>query len=115
MGGDIVEILNDLAGEVLAHHPRGDPDGVGDALVGGAAVAFHDEAVQSEEDGAIMVVRIEMVLEKLGGRARDEEADLRADGALEGAAKKVGDESGGALQRLEGDVAGEAVGDDDVD
>ena len=88
MAGDIVEIVDDLAGDVLADHPRCHPDRVGDALLGSAAVALHDEAVQAEEDRAIMVVGIEMVLEQLGGGARDEEADLRAHRALEGAAQE---------------------------
>ena len=54
---DVGEILGDLAGQILAHHPRRDPDRVGDALVVGAAMALHDEAVEAEEDRAIMVVR----------------------------------------------------------
>ena len=82
---DVGEILGDLAGQVLAHHPRRHPDRVGDALVGGAAMALHDEAVEAEEDRAIMVVRIEMVAQQLGRRPRDQEADLRADRAGEGA------------------------------
>ena len=66
---DVGEILGDLAGQVLAHHPRRHPDRIGDALVGGAAMALHDEAVEAEEDRAIMVVRIEMVAEQFGRRA----------------------------------------------
>ena len=83
--GDVGEILGDLAGQVLAHHPRRDPDRIGDALVGGAAMALHDEAVEAEEDRAIMVVGIEMVAQQFGRRARDQEADLGADRAGEGA------------------------------
>ena len=115
LGRDVGEILGDLAGQVLAHHPRRDPDRIGDALVGGAAMALHDQAVEAEEDRAIMVVRIEMVAQQFGRRARDQEADLRADRAGEGALQQVGDEARRALERLQRDIAGKAVGDDHVD
>ena len=57
MGAEIVEVLADLPGDVVADHARGDPDGVGDALGIRAAVALHDQAVEPEEDRAIVIVR----------------------------------------------------------
>ena len=61
VGAEIVEIVADLAGDVVADHPRRDVDRVGDALGGGAAVALHDQAVEAEEDRAIVVVGVEVV------------------------------------------------------
>jgi hypothetical protein len=49
------------------------------ALLVGVAVAFHDDAVQAQEDRAIVIVRIEVVAQKLGRRARNQEADLGPD------------------------------------
>ncbi len=77
MGAEIIEILADLAGYVVADHRRGDADGVGDALVIGTAVAFHDQAVQPKEYRAIMIVGVEVDLEQVQRRLREREAGLR--------------------------------------
>ena len=68
MRAEIVEVLADLAGDIVADHPGGDADGIGDALGVGAAVALHDQAVEAEEDGAVMVVRVEVDLEHVERR-----------------------------------------------
>ena len=44
---------------------RGDADRVGDALGVGAAVALHHQAVEAEEDRAIMIVGIEVNLQQV--------------------------------------------------
>ena len=95
--------------------PHGDADRVGDALGLGAAMALHHQAVEAEEDRAIMVVGVEVDLEQVERRPRQREAGLGAKRALEGAAQQVGDEPRRALRGLERDVAGEAVGNDHVD
>ena len=69
VGAEIVEIVADLPGDVVADHARGDADGVGDALRVRAAVALHDQAVEAEEDRAVMVVGVEMDLEQVERRA----------------------------------------------
>ena len=60
-GAEIAEILGDPAGEIVAHQLGGDCDRVGDADFVGAAMALHDDAVEAEEDRAIMIVGVEMV------------------------------------------------------
>ena len=56
-----------------------------------------------------------MDLEQVERGLRQREAGLGPQRALERAAQQVGDEARGALGGLERDVAGETVGDDDVD
>ena len=65
MGAEIVEILADLASDVVANHRCGDGDGVGDALVIGPAVTLHHQAIQSEKYRAIMIVGVEVGLEQI--------------------------------------------------
>ena len=43
----------------------------------GAAVAFDHNAVEAQKHGPIVIIGVQMVLEQLCGRARDQEADLR--------------------------------------
>ena len=78
-------------------------------------MALHDQAVEAEEDRAIVIVRIEMDLEQVERRPRQREAGLRPKRAREGAAQQVGDEARRALGGLERDVARKAVGDDHID
>jgi hypothetical protein len=77
-------------------------------------MAFHDQAIEAEEDGAVVVVRVEVDLEQVQRRPRQSEAGLGPDRALEGAAQQVGDEAGGALRGLERDVARKAVASLDI-
>src|SRR3546814_20193330 len=60
-------------------------DGICDALRVGAAVALEHDAVEAEEHRAVVIVRIEMVAQQFGRRARDQETDLRARRRGEGA------------------------------
>ena len=116
VGAEIVEVVADLPGDVVADHAArrrrmalATPFGVG------AAVALHHQAVEAEEDRAIVVVGVEVDLQQVERGPRQREAGLRPKRALEGAAQQVGDEARRALGGLERDIAGEAVGDDDVD
>src|SRR5690242_19331234 len=106
MRAEVVEVVADLPGDVIADHARGDADRVGDALRIGASVALHDEAVEAKENRAVVVVGVEMNLQQVECRARQSEAGLGAKRALEGAAEQVSDEAGGALRGLERDIAG---------
>ncbi|PAV68946.1 hypothetical protein WR25_16046 [Diploscapter pachys] len=111
---EIAEVVGDAAREVGAHHLGGIADRGGDAAFVGAAVALHDDAVEAQEDRAIVIVGIEVVAQQLGRRTRDQEADLRADRAAERALEQIGDEARRPLGGLQRDIAGEAVADDDV-
>src|SRR4030095_8261960 len=97
MRPEIVAIPTDLAGDVVADHPRRDADGVGDALGVGAAVAFYDQAVEAEKDRTIVIVGVEMDLQGVQRRLRQGKAGLRSQRAGKSAAQQIGDEPGGAL------------------
>ena len=91
-------------------------DRVRDAELGRAAVALHDDAVEPEEDRAVVVVGIEMVAQQLGRRARDQEADLRAQSNCWNARlSRSATKRAVPFDRLQRDVAREAVGHDHVD
>ena len=78
-------------------------------------MAFDDQPVEAEEHRAIVVIGVEMDLEHVQRGLRQGEAGLRAERRGEGTAQQVGDEAGGALGGLQGDIAREAVGDHDID
>src|SRR5690348_9279619 len=115
MRAEVVEIVADLLGDGVANEARRDMDRVGDTLRVSAAVAFHHEAVQTEEDGAVVVVWVEVDLQKVERGPRQSEAGFRPQRALESAAQQIGDEARRSFCSLEGDIARETVGDDDVD
>src|SRR5437764_12033646 len=104
MGAEVVEVVADLPSDVVAHYARGDANRVGDAFRVRAAVTLHDQAVEAKEDRAVVVIRIEMMLEQVERRAGQGKAGLRTQRALERAAKQVGDETRCALGGLQGDV-----------
>src|SRR3954453_12674366 len=96
VGAEIVEILADLSSDVVQDHSRRDSDRVGYTFRAGAAVTFDDQAVEAEEDSAVMVVGVEVDLQQIERRTRQSEAGLGAKRALEGAAQEIGDEAGRA-------------------
>ena len=79
MGAEIVEIVADLPGDVVADHRRGDPDRIGDALVVGAAMALHDQPVQAQKHRAIVIIGVEVDLEQVerGPRQREPALDRK--------------------------------------
>src|SRR5687768_2780560 len=100
MGAEIVEILADLAGNVVTNHRRGDGDGVGDALVIGSAVTLHHQSVEAKENRAIMIVGVQVGLEQVERGLGQSEAGFRSKRRGESAAEKVGDEASSAFRRL---------------
>src|SRR3546814_19450549 len=90
---DLGKILSHLTRDILFDQFGTQMDGIGDALRVGAAVALEHDAVEAEEHRAVVIVRIEMVAQQFGRRARDQETDLRARRRGEGAAQQVGDEA----------------------
>src|SRR4051794_20766899 len=79
---EIVEIVANFPSEVVADQGRGYVDRVCDALGVRAAVTLHDETIQAKKDCAIVIVRIEVVLEQVKGRTGQREPGLRAERAL---------------------------------
>ena len=65
MRAEIVEIVADLAGDVVADHRPGDGNRIGDALGVGAAMTLHHQPVEAKEDRASVVVGVEVGLEQV--------------------------------------------------
>src|SRR5439155_25597181 len=74
----------------------------------------HGEPAQAEQVGAAIRVRIEARAQTAGGRADQEPPELAPRGRRNLGAQRVEDVLDRPLEQLQRDVAGEAVGDDDV-
>ena len=74
----------------------------------------HSEAAQAEQVGAAVRVRIEPLPQPAGGRPDQESADLAARRRHDVRPKTVECGSDRTLEGFQGDVAREAVADDDV-
>src|SRR3546814_1797219 len=73
---EIIEILNDPAGNILPHQRSGNTYCVGDADGVGPAVTFHHKSVQPQKHRAIMVVGVQMNPQHLQRGPRHEKAEL---------------------------------------
>src|SRR3546814_6430058 len=74
-----MHVGGDAPGDVFLQQPGGDMDGVGDALVVGAAVAFHHHAIQAQHYAAIMVVGVQMMAQQVhGGRSEEHTSELKS-------------------------------------
>src|SRR3712207_1764662 len=93
---------------------RGEPDRVLDRSAGGITVRDHDETAQAEKVGAAVGIGIETGTQAPRCGADEQAAELaaRRRGDLRAQARERGGDP--ALERLQGDIAGEAVADDDV-
>src|SRR4051812_24428926 len=78
------------------------------------AVCDDDEALETEEIGAAVRVRIEPRAQPPRRRADEQAAELPAGCRLDLAAESAEHRADRPLERLERDVPGEAVGDEDV-
>lgn len=92
----------------------GDADAVEDGFFVGRPMAYDADAADAEEGGAAVLGVVEALLPGLEGLLGEESADLRSDGGAQVFAEGGADEFGQAFAGLEGDVADEAVADDDV-
>ncbi len=72
------------------------------------------DAADAEQGSTAVFGVVEAAAELIEGTAGEHGADLGGDGAGEGLAERVADEAADALTGFEGDVADEAVADDDV-
>src|SRR5216684_1964657 len=73
------------------------------------AMALDADALQAEEDGAVVAPRIEPLAQLAQRACRQPIADARRQRILEGRAQELGIEPRRALCSLDRDVAGEAV------
>src|SRR6266852_2649023 len=106
LSGDAVAYLVE---EAVDLEVDGDADGVGEAMRIGAAMALDADALQAEEDGAVVAPRIEPLAPLVQRACRQPIADARRQRILEGRAQELGIEPRRALGSLDRDVAGEAV------
>ena len=109
------QALDQLALVFVADHVDRHADGVGEAQRIRAAVALHADPVEAQEYAAIVAARIDPLAQLRPGAGGEQIADLGEGRGAEGVADELCVELGRALDRLQRDVAGEAVGDDDVD
>src|SRR5215471_6803179 len=105
----------DLLGEVATRELRGEADRVLDGLGRGPPVADDHAALDAEQRRPAVFGVVEARLEAAEGRARQQETHRGLQRALDLLAQEVLDHLGERLGHLQDDVAGEAVGDDDVD
>src|SRR5687768_13390561 len=98
----------------MLHSAGCQPDRVRDRPRRGIAVGDDRDSAQAEQVGAAVGVRIEPLAQVARSRADEETADLAARRSIDLVAQRVEQRLDGALHQLEGDVAREAVGDDNL-
>ena len=108
------EIFADVVIEPVHHHVHRDIDGMGEAFGVGAAMRLYHDSVQPDHDGAVITPGVEPLTQPVEARPRDQIGDLGGDAAGEHVPQQVADQLQRAFAGLQRDVAGEAVGDDDV-
>src|SRR5512144_2485381 len=108
----------DVGSQPLHHtarrHVVGRIDGGGEAGGVGAAMALHHNAVQAEENAAVQLAGVHLLLQRAKGALRKYGAEPSEKRPPHGSAKIFADLLSGSLGGLQGDVAGEAVGDHHV-
>ena len=105
----------DLGQKLVAHHVVAEFDSGGEAFGIGAAVTLDDDAVEAEKHPAVGAAWVQPLAQLAKARAREQITDAGAERALHRGAQILADLAGGAFGGLERDVAGETLGDDDVD
>src|SRR6266536_2049568 len=102
------------ADDVVVDPPGGEANRVRDCPAGGVAVRDHGEAPEAQQVGASVGVGVEPVPETPRGGPDQGAAELAARGRRDIIAKGIQEIRDRPLEQLEDDIAGEAVGDDDV-
>src|SRR5262249_32433051 len=113
-GHAAAERLLDLREQFVARHVVAEIDGRGETLGVGAAVALDDDAVEPEENPAIDLSRIHLLLQRAERLARQQITELGSPRAAHRTAQIFAELACGALRGLERYVAGKALRDDDV-
>src|SRR5436190_2370762 len=103
-----------LLDHLLVDRALRQPDRVGDSLGSGLAVCDHDGPPYAEEDRAAAGVRIDLLAQPGNAPPDQKPADRGDRVGLDRVANRAGHGRRGALHELERDVAGEAIGHDDV-
>src|SRR5207247_3211406 len=93
---------------------RGEPDGVRDRPSGGVAVRDHGQSAETEQIRTAVGVRVEPLAEPARPRADEQSADLAAKRGGDLFTEGLEQALDRALEQLQRDVSGEAVGDNHV-
>src|SRR5207302_9712618 len=96
-------------------HVDGDADGVGKTERVGRAVALDRDPAQPEKNRTVVPARITAHPELAEGAAGKQVTDPRREGVTERGLEKFPEKFGHPFRRLDGNITGEPVGDDDID
>ncbi len=105
----------DFGQQLVAHHAVADLDRCRIAFGIRPAVTLNDDAIEAEKHAAIGASRIHAFAQSGEGSTREYIADLGAQRRGHRRSEILADLAGCAFGGLERDVAGKALGDDDVD
>src|SRR5207253_3343412 len=100
--------------DVVLDAPSAQPDRVRDGAPRRVPVRDHDESAQAEEVCAAVRLRVEPLAQAARRRPDEQAAELARRGGRDLLAEGVEQVLDRPFEQLQGDVAGEAVGDDDV-
>src|ERR1700688_3461942 len=93
-GIETSKLVADLIDEAVDLHIDGNADRIGEAESVGAAMAFHDNAVETEHHRAIIAARVDAQAHLLQGICGEQIADPRENGVLEGGAHELTEHAG---------------------
>ena len=110
----LTKTLAEFRHDAVLDASRRQPDRVRDRHTRGVAVRDDDEAAQPQQVSAAVRLRIEARAEPPRGRPDQQSAELAARRPLDLGPQAVKHREDRALEQLQRDIAGEAVGDDDV-
>src|SRR5438105_5815806 len=112
--GPLGQTRSEPADDVVVDAARGEADRVRDRGARRVAVRDHGEPAEAEEICAAVGVGVEPVPEPPGSRANQQAAELAARRRGDLGAQRVEDRADRPFERLQDDIAREAVGDDDI-
>src|SRR6195256_1426967 len=104
------EAAADLGKQFAAHHVVAQVYGAGETFRVGAAVALDDDAVEAEENAAIRLARIHLLVERAERAARQQVAESPDQRTVHLALEQLAKLAGGALRGLERNVSGKTFG-----
>src|SRR5580704_11206395 len=111
----MVKRRRDLSQQFVANDAVAKLDSCRESFRVGAAVAFDDNAVQSEKNAAVGTARVDSLSQLAKGGTREQIANARAERTAHRVPYVFAHLARGALGGLQCDVAGEAFGHDHID
>src|SRR5262252_6755186 len=108
------EFVADLVEKAVDLHVHGHADRVGEAESVSRAMAFNSDAAQTQKNRAVIAPRIAAHSQFFERAASEQIADPCWERVTECRFEEFGEKLGRAFSSFESDIAGEAVGDDNV-